>query len=221
MVSSEGQVFGSRPPSPGLYTCGSTGAGSPSEGDSLDNRNISPGEFQLMNCLVGEIHLLHNWNANRSDCRLICSNLANLRTAPSGWKLGWLRGSASHGERGGPCQGSTGRQVGSRGHPAGSAWSQASCFHGGGRCFQDSDSRLWVSGTLGWAIFNHSKDPGFASCVALGLGSYRHITQPACMYTGTHASSVTSPLILCWTPRCSLGPLRSGSSHTITGTQNY
>lgn len=100
-MSSEGQGFGSRPPSPALYTCDSTGAWSPSEADSLNNRNISPGEFQLMKCLVGEIHLLHNWNANRSDCRLICSNLANLRTAPSGWNLGWLRGSASHGKRGG------------------------------------------------------------------------------------------------------------------------
>ena len=92
MLSSEGQVFGSRPLPPGLYTFGSTVAWSPSEADSLDIRNISPGEFQLMNCFVGKIHLLHNWNANRSDCRLICSNLANLRTAPSCWNLGWLCG---------------------------------------------------------------------------------------------------------------------------------
>lgn len=112
-----------------------------------------------MNCLVGKIHLLHNWNANRSDCRLICSNLANLRTAPSCWDRGRLCGLCLSR----PTQGAVQGQLGERG-----GFQRAPCWLLGApsicraRCLQSSGTRLWLSRTLGGAVFTRRKGAGSA-----------------------------------------------------------
>lgn len=62
------------------------------------------------------------------------------------------------------------------------------------RCLQSSDTSLWLSGTLGGAVFNHRKDAGFARALPSALA---HTDTSHSQHTCTQAHT---PLLLLSSP---------------------